>query len=51
MGSAFPVLLVVIDLIDKKAFHICLNDYIKNVLLAKHSSYKEQGSVTIYIPT
>lgn len=51
MGSAFPVLLVVIDLINKKAFHICLNDYIKNVLLAKHSSYKEQGSVTIYIPT
>jgi len=50
MGSALPVLLVLVDLIDNKAFQICLNDYISKVLPVQNPNYRKQGDVTIYIP-
>ena len=30
MGSAFPVLLILVDLNENKAYQICLNDYINS---------------------
>lgn len=50
MGSAFPVLLVLVDLIGKTAYHICLNDYIRKVLYVNHPNFKKQKSITISIP-
>lgn len=50
MGSALPVLLLVFDLTRKCAYHICLNDYIKKVLPLQQPQYKQQDTVTVYIP-
>ena len=50
MGSAFPVLLIVVDLSKNCAYQICLNDYIKLVLPKQNPNYKNQKSVVIYIP-
>lgn len=50
MGSAFPVLLVVVDLVDKKGYFLCLNDYIKKVLPNYNMEYKKQKTISIYIP-
>ena len=50
MGSGIPVLLIVVDLMAAKAFHICLNDYIRYVLPQQCSNFREQKTVTIYIP-
>ena len=50
MGSAFPVLLIVVDISNGKAYQICLNDYIKKVLPIKNPDYHNQKTVTIYIP-
>ena len=50
MGSAFPVLLVLVDLTKNTAFHICLNDYIKKVLPLQKADYKKQKTIMINIP-
>ncbi len=50
MGSAFPVLLVVVDLNKVCAYQICLNDYIKLVLPKRNPNYETQKSVIINIP-
>ena len=50
MGSGMPVLLTVVDLQKQQAYYICLNDYIRYVLPLQNPDYKNQGSVTIYIP-
>ena len=50
MGSAIPVLLVVVDIKEQMAYYICLNDYVRNVLLYSNHDYKMQKNVTIYIP-
>ena len=51
MGSAVVVLLAVVDLTNRRAYIVCLNDYIDKVLLAKKTEYRKQDHVTIYIPT
>lgn len=50
MGSAFPVLLVLVDLGNKKAFQICLNDYIRKILPIQKPMYRKQETVVINIP-
>lgn len=50
MGSAVPVLLCVVDLKDKEAFFVCLNDYIEKILIPQNPVYYEQDSVTINVP-
>ena len=50
MGSAIPVLLVVVDIKEQVAYYACLNDYVHNVLLYRANDYREQDSITIYIP-
>ena len=50
MGSTIPVMLVVVDLKEQVPYYICLNDYVSNVLLYQPKDYRNQKSVTIYIP-
>ena len=50
MGSAMPVLLVLVDLNEGKAFQICLNDYIRKVLVRSKPEYRKQRTVVINIP-
>jgi hypothetical protein len=50
MGSTIPVLLVVVDIKEQVAYYVCLNDYVRNVLPYRTHDYKEQDTVTIYIP-
>lgn len=50
MGSAFPVLLILVDLNKTCVYQICLNDYIKLVLSKQNPNYKKQKSVILNIP-
>lgn len=50
MGSAIPVLLVVVDIKKQVAYYVCLNDYVRNVLPYREHDYKVQKNMTIYIP-
>ena len=50
MGSAMPVLLVVVDLKNSKAFQVCLNDYIRKILRHEKFRYKKQKTIVINIP-
>ena len=51
MGSTIPVLLTVVDLKKQEAYYVCLNDYVRYVLAHSAKDYRQQKSVTIYIPT
>ena len=51
MGSAIPVLLTVVDLTTQVAYYICLNDYVRHILSQRIPDYRNQESVTVYIPT
>lgn len=51
MGSTIPVLLTVVDLKLQKAYFICINDYIRQILVCDNQDYREKQYITIYIPT
>lgn len=50
MSSAVPVLLIVVDLTNKSAYYICLNDYIEKVIIPTNPNYVKQKSLLINIP-
>lgn len=50
MGSAVPVLLCVVDIINRDAYCVCLNDYIEKVLIPQKADYYNQKTVVIDIP-
>ena len=50
MGSAVPVLLCIVDIENKDAYFLCLNDYIEKILIPVNSDYHNQKTVTINIP-
>ena len=50
MGSAVPVLLSVVDLDSKKAYFVCLNDYIEKILIPSKPAFYNHKKVTINIP-
>lgn len=50
MGPAQVVLLVLVDLSNRRTFFVCLNDYIDKVLLPEDSLFSSQKYKTIYIP-
>lgn len=50
MGTAVPVLLVVVDRSAKEARYICLNDWVGKVLLPSNPDYERQGTVTVHVP-
>ena len=50
MGVAIPVLLILVDTDLRKAYFICLNDYIDKVLIPEDPDYLNKASKVIYIP-
>ena len=50
MGSAVPVLLVLVDTGSKRAFFVCLNDYLDKVILPIDPNYATRKSKTIHVP-
>ncbi len=50
LGSAIPVLLIIVDLNTNTVYQICLNDYIKKILLKQGNDFRKSKSVTINIP-
>ena len=50
MGSAVPVLLCLVDNVEKEGYFVCLNDYIDKILISQKPDYDRQGTVTINIP-
>lgn len=50
MGSAVPVILVVVDINTEDAYFLCLNDYIEKVLVPEDADYTDKGSKTLYVP-
>lgn len=50
MGGAILVLLSVVDINQKEAYFVCLNDYIEKVLIPKNPDFYSQEKITIYIP-
>ena len=50
MGSAVPVLLCVVDIKNRDAYFVCLNDYIEKILIPTKPNFYKQKTVTINIP-
>ena len=50
MGSAVPVLLCVIDIENKEAYFVCLNDYIEKIIVPEKPDFYSQKTVMINIP-
>lgn len=50
MGSAVPVLLVIVDVIDSTVYFVCLNDYIEKIVIPSNPNYLLQDTLLINIP-
>ncbi|AWI26846.1 DUF4365 domain-containing protein [Flavobacterium pallidum] len=50
MGSAFPVLLFLVETNTGRVFFVCLNDYIDKILLPEATEYSGKKTKTIFIP-
>ena len=50
MGSAVPVLLCVVDIGNKEAYCVCLNDYIEKIIVPEKPDFYNQETVMINIP-
>ena len=50
MGSAVPVLLCLVDNVEREGYFVCLNDYIDKILVPQNPDYHMQESVVINIP-
>ena len=51
MGSAVPVLLIVVDIVNLSAYYVCLNDYIEKVIVPENPNYDKQKTIMVNIPT
>ncbi len=50
MGAAVPVLLLVVDVLSKTVYYVCLNDYIAKVLSPENPGWRSQKTATVIIP-
>lgn len=50
MGSAYPVLLFLVDIETENTYFLCLNDYIEKILRNKNSNYFNKNSISVLIP-
>ena len=50
MGASVPVVLFVVDRAKLQVFYVCLNDYISKVLTPGNPSWRNQKTVTLYVP-
>jgi hypothetical protein len=50
MGAGLPVLLVLVDTTARRAFFVCLSDYIEKILLPTDAAYAESATQLIHVP-
>lgn len=50
IGTAIPIILILVDTESEKIYFICLNDYIDKVIVPEDSKYIDKKTKTIYIP-
>ncbi|HEX5727306.1 MAG TPA: DUF4365 domain-containing protein [Longimicrobiaceae bacterium] len=50
MGSAIPVMLLLVDLTTQRIYFICLNDLVEKVVLPTDPSYHLKASKVIHLP-
>lgn len=50
MGASVPVVLLVVDRAEMKIFYVCLNDYISKKLATGNPRWRDQRSITLYVP-
>lgn len=50
LGSAVPVLLILVDIRSERAFFVCLNDYLEKIILPEDPLFFEKGSKLVQIP-
>lgn len=50
MGSAIPVILTIVDVKDKAAYFVCLNDYIEKIIIPINPCYALQDTLLINVP-
>lgn len=50
IGTAIPILLILVDTKSEKIYFICLNDYIDKIIIPEDSKYIHKNTKTIYIP-
>jgi hypothetical protein len=50
MGAALPVMLILVDLNERAAYFVCLNDYLDKILWPEDAEWQEKGHRTILIP-
>lgn len=51
MGSAVPVLLILVNINTQDVYYICLNDYIEKLIIPQKPQYYKQKSIVLNIPT
>jgi hypothetical protein len=50
LGTAVPVLLILVDIQTERAFFVCLNDYLEKVIIPEDPSFETKESKQIQIP-
>ncbi len=50
MGTAVPVLLILVDVASERMFFVCLNDYIDKIIIPEDPLFYKSGSKVINIP-
>lgn len=51
MGSAVPILLILVNVKTQDIFYVCLNDYIEKVIIPVKPQYFQQKTMILNIPT
>jgi hypothetical protein len=50
MGTGVPVLLILVDTNNERAFFVCINDYLDKIIIPEDPSFDTKGSKIIFIP-
>jgi len=50
MGAALPVLLVLVDVSQRRSFFVCLTDYVDKIILPENVDYAKRRMKTIHVP-
>ncbi|MBZ5534190.1 MAG: DUF4365 domain-containing protein [Acidobacteriia bacterium] len=50
MGAALPIVLVVVEVSSRRAFFVCLTDYVDKIILPNDPSYATKQTKTILVP-
>lgn len=50
LGTAVPVLLILVDIQTERAFFVCLNDYLEKITIPEDRAFEDKDSKVIQIP-